>query len=609
MNNLEQIVCQYYKDKNGNPMSYHIRRRHQISPKNYQIQLDGIPDDYRGIEVIEPSELYRVHNADEITEDSYWVRDDGNVFFHKSRACQEVMLDYYSIGLPVVGAGRIYTLLDEEGNVIETLEDILKKGQTVIEALKTMNDVIVVINELKTSIYEGTKVINTLDITIDEGYKLLAKLNAVEYIQRPEFNKVTEEINDKIDNYKQNTYEKIKEVEDNVNTNLKEFKKETNRGITDFKNKINKVLDAQKFVVVYLNEYSEIAKQGTLDEDWSLAFNHVFENVVKESVATIKWNGRLKIKSTINLPKHINLEGIGLPWSGLVPTSDFEGEYVITDLNEHTHNSIKKLYFDFAYNKNIKGIKVLNPYDYNEYKMLVADGIGDCFLQIGGDIISQSSRIEDCVAYRENMGDGAIVELRNCQEFYLSNNKFLYKTQGQHECVWCDGVTNTTFIHNSFAFTNETALKLLAYNYPKRLNGNLVLGNLFEGIGQGGCINLIGSGNSDLEGSYNTIRDNSYFSSTAIITLGNISNTYICDPVQIKQIGGDRRTYFFNKYNITSSQVNGNIEEYCDGSYKHSKSWFCIDEVEKGGGSYLYMYDKSGNRKEITIENNKFVIK
>lgn len=218
MNNLEQIVCQYYKDKNGNPMSYHIRRKHQISPKNYQIQLDGIPDEYRGIEVIEPIGLYRVYNADEITEDSYWVRDDGNVFFHESRACQNVMLDYYSIGLPVVGAGRIYTLLDEEGNVIETLEDILEKGKTVIEALKTMSDVIVAINDLKTSTHEAIKVISTLDDTIDRGYELLAKLNAVEYIQRKEFNDTV----NKIDNNLKENRKKIdytsERMQDNTET-------------------------------------------------------------------------------------------------------------------------------------------------------------------------------------------------------------------------------------------------------------------------------------------------------------------------------------------------------------------------------------------------------
>lgn len=227
MNNLEQIVCQYYKDKNGNPMSYHIRRKHQISPKNFQIQLDGIPDEYRGVEVIEPIGLHRVYNADEITEDSYWVRDDGNVFFHESRACQNVMLDYYSIGLPVVGAGRIYTLLDEEGNVIETLEDILEKGKTVIEALKTMSDVIVAINDLKTSTHEAIKVISTLDDTIDRGYELLAKLNAVEYIQRPEFNRTVTQINGDIKKNKEDADINIKKINDNISNIKKNMNKQS----------------------------------------------------------------------------------------------------------------------------------------------------------------------------------------------------------------------------------------------------------------------------------------------------------------------------------------------------------------------------------------------
>lgn len=386
-----------------------------------------------------------------------------------------------------------------------------------------------------------------------------------------------------------------------LNEKIDNLGEEINDVITDVKENIEYTLDKQQFVIVYLNEYEDIAKAGTPEEDWSLAFKYVFDNVVNESVATVKWNGRLKVKSTINIPRHVNLEGTGLPWSGLTPTSDFIGDYVITDLNSETHSSLTNIYFDFAYNKRVKGVKCLNPYDYIVYSKLVADGIGACFLDIGGDKISQSMEINNCVAYREAMSSDAIVELRNCQEFYLSNNKFLFKAQGNAECVWCDGVTNTTFIHNSFAFTNQVALKLLAYNFPKRLNGNLIIGNLFEGIGEQGCISIIGSSQPDLEGGYNTITDNSYFSSTPIVHLGYIGNTTVRDAVRLDRMEGEKRTFFFNKYSLESKQTNGSVEEWTDGAYKVTKSWFEIRNVNPGEASYLYMYDSDGKKHELTI--------
>lgn len=353
MNSLEQIVCQYYKDKNGNPMSYHIRRKHQISPKNYQVQLDGIPDEYRGIEVIEPLGLYRVYNADEITEDSYWVRDDGNIFFHESRACQNVMLDYYSIGLPVVGAGRIYTLLDEEGNVIETLEDILEKGKTVIEALKAMSDVIVVINELKTSIYEGTKVVNTLDTTIDEGYKLLAKLNAVEYIQRPEFNNTIAEVNKNLSNNKNEINENKIKIANNILINVKDFGAKGD-GKADDTQSIEKAFKSlgggwtpQSVVLYFPTGNYKITKPIIIDRDILTIKGDGIDNTIFspegvfdfiQSSGCDKQHTRYSIKLSNFSINGTNLHGRGINWSyfGLnckiedigIETCDGEGIYI-----------------------------------------------------------------------------------------------------------------------------------------------------------------------------------------------------------------------------------------------------------------------------------------
>lgn len=216
MNNLEQIVAQYYTDINGNPMSYHIVRKFTISPNNYQIQLDGIYDKHKGVEVIEPEGLFRVYNHDEIAPNKYFVRADGNVFFDSSMASKTVKVDYYSIGLPCIGAGRIYTLLDDKGNVIETLQDILKAGQLVVDSLKTMGDVKIVIDEIQTSKTEALKCRENLDEGIDDANKLYSKLNSVDYVQKNQFVQTV----DRIDNDFDNTDKRISAEVDTINKKL-----------------------------------------------------------------------------------------------------------------------------------------------------------------------------------------------------------------------------------------------------------------------------------------------------------------------------------------------------------------------------------------------------
>ena len=468
MNNLEQIVCQYYKDKNGNPMSYHIRRKHQISPKNYQIQLDGIPDEYRGIEVIEPIGLYRVENADEITEDSYWVRDDGNVFFHESRACQNVMLDYYSIGFPVVGAGRIYTLLDEEGNVIETLEDILEKGKTVIEALKTMSDVIVTINDLKTSTYEAIKVISTLDNTIDKGYELLAKLNAVEYVQKPEFNKTIENVNNKInqqneDNSKKNNLlnvnidnlgEKNYEgyLNDETNSLYKYDKMRLLNGVYSFYGeKYYPSIKLNNDGKLSFTGIAKITTQPNIDKKYGMIelckiYHIPYEN--QEGVpltGTVigvnddDFNDRIEIPILLLVDGTILVKNIGYPnkyfsrieFSNTIFNTTAFGEDVIQDylnskisniINDSWNSKCQFIYFTDLHN---------NIYDYRRYATLKAikkieSMIFPNFIASGGDNINEP--------YRFNDRSTKLQALMAHKQVYdsFSKDKFIY-TNGNHD--------------------------------------------------------------------------------------------------------------------------------------------------------------------------------
>lgn len=421
-----------------------------------------------------------------------------------------------------------------------------------------------------------------------------------------DFTNLETELNGKIDTSVSNMNTQFNTLKADIQSDFTELEGEVNNKIDSQNTEINnikEVLDKQKFVTIYLNEYGNIAKEGTDAEDWSLAFKHVINNIAKDTCAKIIWNGRLKVKSTITLVEGVTLEGVGLPWSGLNIPLDFVGNYVIEDNNIETHNSIRNIYFDFTNNPNVKGIKILNPYDYCEYKFLVANSISNTFMDIGGSAISQTARLQDIVVYRNpEGGSNEIIKLNNCQEFHIENCKFLYKGKSSKRCVSCDGVTNTLFIHNSF-LNATNSLTLEASTYPKRLTGNVIFANLFENVWDR-CITIIGIESSDMRGSYNVVRDNSYFSSDNKIALQHIDNMIIEDNVYIADYGDVRRLQYKNRYDVNSKETYGSVQDSVDGNYKITKSWFKIQPTQTGTPSYFYLTAPNGTEYYLHLNDS-----
>lgn len=174
--NLNRIISKYHTDDNGNPRSIHIVRKHQISPIYNGIQLDDIPDESMRVSVIEPSDIYEVYNADDIVENSFYVRHDGVVLFHKSMAGKEVTIDYHGVGIEKIGADRVYTMVDAKGNIIETLGDVFEVGRIVIDAIKTIGDVIIVLEEIEVDIKEANRIQPILRSDIEMATPLEASL-------------------------------------------------------------------------------------------------------------------------------------------------------------------------------------------------------------------------------------------------------------------------------------------------------------------------------------------------------------------------------------------------------------------------------------------------
>lgn len=399
----------------------------------------------------------------------------------------------------------------------------------------------------------------------------------------------------------------IEEGSKQLSTNLNSLSLKVTKNENDI-NQLNSVV-MDKFNeynenIVFVNEFSEQLRNN----DWASVFNYIFENIVNDTTATVMFNGRLNVKTPIIIPEGVNLKGVGLPYSGLNVDPSFSGEYVIIDSNNESHNSIENIYFDFSRNQSVKGIKCENPYDYIKYSFLVANAIGTTFLTLGGDKISQSIELNNIYVYREPVNETEpIVLLYNIQELYSNNNKWLFKSPFLADCVYCDGVTNSLFLHDSYGFSNKSGIKFLSNRYKKPINGNNVKDCLFESVnpqeeGSEGCVVIIGDNTN--KGGYNNIVDNMYYSSTPIIRLQNTLNNYISDPVRVKELGGAGRNYFFNKYNLQSTNPTGNVEEWCDGAYKHLKGWFKIDPVQDGGGSWLYMKDTNGVEYTITISTS-----
>ena len=193
MKNIEKIITKYHVDKEGNPQSIHIIKPCQVSPVHNQVLLEEIPDEFKGVSILSPEGMYEVFNFDEITPNSYYINNNSVIYFDKSMANKDVIIDFHGIGVELIGADRIYTVLDANGDVVETLGDILKKGKTVLDVIKTMGDVIVVTKELKDTVNEakvlepklaedirvGTPLDLALKNDIKEGQPLLEKLTPI----------------------------------------------------------------------------------------------------------------------------------------------------------------------------------------------------------------------------------------------------------------------------------------------------------------------------------------------------------------------------------------------------------------------------------------------
>ena len=173
------ILFQYNIDSYGNPTSTKIKEVAQVSPLKYTIQLEQIPDEQFGVTLLnsDNTSMAQVFNYDEVekTENSYYVNyTNGLIYFNSNQGTEKKIINYYGTGVELISCKRVFDgHYDANGNwIVEILQDIIDAGREAIEVMKTIGDVMVILQMLQDEIAEGDLKLQELQNTIDEANDL-----------------------------------------------------------------------------------------------------------------------------------------------------------------------------------------------------------------------------------------------------------------------------------------------------------------------------------------------------------------------------------------------------------------------------------------------------
>ena len=182
-NNYQSIASNFRKDPiNNTIVSKPIIQPDVISPNSSGIvPMWEIPEVRNRVKVMNADGTYKVEcfNAKDITEEKYFYVDYalGDCYFHKNELGKAITIAYRGIGNSSLYAGRVYTKLGEDGDVSETIQDIITKGRASIDFYNSTGSAIELLANLTTKNTEALVTISTLNTAIGNGDIITMKTN------------------------------------------------------------------------------------------------------------------------------------------------------------------------------------------------------------------------------------------------------------------------------------------------------------------------------------------------------------------------------------------------------------------------------------------------
>lgn len=171
------IISDYYKDLNtGIPIVKIKTEKQTVNSLKNVIQLIETPDEQERVTIVDSTDMVEVDNYEDLTEENqYWVdykNPLGNIYFHPSKKAQTYNIKYGSKGYTLISANKIFTKLDEDGNVVEVLSDILEQGRDIIDELLILDGGVQVFYKLQQAIADGSELHTNLQSDISTGRTL-----------------------------------------------------------------------------------------------------------------------------------------------------------------------------------------------------------------------------------------------------------------------------------------------------------------------------------------------------------------------------------------------------------------------------------------------------
>ena len=135
------IEMKWHTDEKGNAISINKQEDIQVSPTTFEVVLDEIPNEFKGIEVTDEESNYyvEVSSLDKVGNKTYYVDYvNGIVKFDSSLAGKILRFNYFGKGYKRISASRIITQEAEcevTPSTIKRLSDMIEYQQKQIDFL------------------------------------------------------------------------------------------------------------------------------------------------------------------------------------------------------------------------------------------------------------------------------------------------------------------------------------------------------------------------------------------------------------------------------------------------------------------------------------------